>query len=417
MLEFIQEILNIGAAVMLPVVMTILGIVLGMGFAKPIRAGLIIGIGFTGLNLAVGLLMTTIAPAIGYYESLNSSRFTTVDMGWAAMGAAVWSVPFAALAILLIVVVNVVLILLRWTKVLNVDIWNYIHFLIPGTLVYALTGSAVLGLIATVGFSVVSLFVGQRLAPKWQSTFNLPGTTVTTFSFITFAYPLGWALNALFDKIPKVRDIDLSMEKVSKRLGLFGDTAFIGLFVGVLLGVLTRQSWQGVLTMGVGIAAVLVLLPRMVSIMMEGLSAIGTGAQVFMKKRLKRDSELYIGMDIALSLGGSGVVAVGVLLIPLSILFAFIIPGMSYFPIGLLTVAPYLVPMFALASGGNLFRTLISSAIFLFIVEFLANVFAPEATAMMSATGVAVSGQVTDAFFGFNPANVIISAIHALFGR
>ena len=63
-----------------------------------------------------------------------------------------------------------------------------------------------------------------------------------------------------------------------------------------------------------------------------------------------------------------------------------------------------------------LLRTLISSALFLFIVEICANVFAPEATAMMHATGVAVEGTVTDGFFGFNLANIIISLIHSIIG-
>jgi len=50
------------------------------------------------------------------------------------------------------------------------------------------------------------------------------------------------------------------------------------------------------------------------------------------------------------------------------------------------------------------------------VVEICANVFAPEATAMMHATGVAVEGTVTDGFFGFNLANVIISLINKIVG-
>ena len=121
-------------------------------------------------------------------------------------------------------------------------------------------------------------------------------------------------------------------------------------------------------------------------------------------------------MDVALSLGDATAITTTVILIPLAILYAFIIPGMTYFPVGVLTVIVYMVPMFSLASKGNLFRTLISSAIFLFIVVFFANIFAPEATLMMHATGVKVDGMVTDGFFGFNLADVIISAMHHFFG-
>jgi PTS system galactitol-specific IIC component len=416
MLDAIQAVMNLGAAVMLPIVMTLLGIIFRMKIGKALKAGLMVGIGFTGLQLVITLLTTTVQPAIDYYKGLDSSGFTTVDVGWAAMGASSWSVPFAAPAILLIIAANVVLLMLKWTKVLNVDIWNYIHFLIPGTLAYAITGNFWIGLGVTVGLSVITLFVAQWIAPKWQEFYGLEGTTCTTFSFITFSYPLAVLFNKLVDRIPKVRDIDISMDKVGEKLGFFGDTAFIGLIVGAFLAVLTRQSWQTTLTMGIGLAAVLVLLPRMVSVMMEGLSAIGVGAQAFAKRRLGDKAELYIGMDVALSLGDATAITTTVILIPLAILYAFIIPGMTYFPVGVLTVIVYMVPMFSLASKGNLFRTLISSAIFLFIVVFFANIFAPEATLMMHATGVKVDGMVTDGFFGFNLADVIISAMHHFFG-
>lgn len=420
MLEVIQSIMSLGAVVMLPIVMTILGIIFRMPLGRAIKAGLMIGIGFAGLGLVIGLLMTTVQPAIDYYRSLNTGGFTTVDVGWAAMGAAAWSVPFAALAILLIVLINLVRIVLKWTNVLNVDIWNYIHFLVPGTLAYALTGNFWVGLAVTVGLSVVALIFGQLIAPAWQKYYGLEGTTCTTLSFITFAWPFGMLVNKVLGSIPGVKKIDISMDKVGDRLGFFGDTAFIGLLVGAFLGVLTRQSWQGVLMMGMGIAAVLVLLPRMVSVMMEGLSAVGSGAHAFTKKRLGKDKdgndrELNIGMDVALALGDPTAITTTVLMIPLAILYAFHIPGMTYFPVGLLTVIVYMVPMISLGCQGNLFRTIVGSALFLLFVEFAANLFAPEATQMMQATGVEVNGVVTDAFFGYNLPNVLISLISRLF--
>lgn len=400
---------------MLPLVMSILGLLFRIQVGRAIKAGLMIGIGFAGLSLVINLLMTTVKPAIDYYNSLDRGGFTTVDVGWAAMGASVWSVPFAAPAILVIVLVNLLMIVLRWTNVLNVDIWNYIHFLIPGTLAYALTGNFWVGLLVTVVLSAVSLVVGQLIAPYWQRFYGLDGTTCTTFSFITFAWPVGLLIDKVLGSIPGVRRINISMDKVGEKLGFFGDTAFIGLVVGCFLGVLTRQAWSGVLLMGMGIASVLVLLPRMVSVMMEGLTIIGSGAHEFMRKRVGKDRELNIGMDVALSLGDSTAITTTVLMIPLAILYAFIIPGMTYFPVGLLTVIVYMVPMISLSCRGNLFRTIVGSSLFLLFVQFAANLFAPEATEMMRATGVEVKGTVTDGFFGYNLGNIIISLINRLF--
>ena len=141
MLDVVMGIMELGAAVMLPIVMTILAVVFGLKLRDALKAGLMIGIGFQGLQLVVGLLLKTIEPAISYYQGLETSGFTTVDLGWAAVGAAAWTVPFAAPAILLIVLTNIMLIAAKKTKVLNVDIWNFIHMLIPGALTYALSDS------------------------------------------------------------------------------------------------------------------------------------------------------------------------------------------------------------------------------------------------------------------------------------
>ena len=259
-MSIIKGILDVGAVVILPIVMLILCLIFRMPFGKSLKAGLMIGIGFSGLSLVIGFLMTSVQSAVDYYRHMGGG-FTTVDVGWAAVGAASFGVPFAAPAILLIVLINVVMILAKMTTVLNVDIWNFIHFLVPGTLAYALTNNAWIGLGVVLVLSVIDLIVAQHIAPKWQEYYGLTGTTCSTLSYITSAWPIAIGLNWVIDKIPGVRKIDISMEKFGNRLGFFGDTAFIGLIVGIFLGLMTRQPWQGVLVMGMGIATVLVLLP------------------------------------------------------------------------------------------------------------------------------------------------------------
>lgn len=415
LLDIVQGILNMGAVALLPVMICILGLVFRMKFGAALKSGLLVGIGFQGLNLVIGLLSITITPVTEYYQKMGGG-FTTTDLGFATVGAASWTVPFAPIAMPLIIIANFILLRIGLTKVMNIDIWNHIHFLIPGALAYALFDSVILGLIITVALSVISLFVGQLIAPKWQEYFGLEGTTCSTFSFITFMYPLSWAINKLVDLIPGVRDVDISMDKLSKKLGLFGDTAFIGLIVGIFLGVITKQDLTTILGMGMGVSSVLILIPRMVAIMMEGLTPIGNSANTYMKKHMGEKAELWIGMDVSLGLGDPACIACTAICIPITILFAFIIPNMTYFPIPLLGIVCYTTVMCVLASKGNLLRSLLCSIISMFIITFCANLFAPEATAMMSVTGLNITGQVTDGFFGFNIGNIIVSLIHRLLG-
>lgn len=73
MLDVIQGILGLGAAVMLPIVISLLGIIFRMPIGKALKAGLMVGIGFTGLQLVINFLMATVEPAINYYSGLDST--------------------------------------------------------------------------------------------------------------------------------------------------------------------------------------------------------------------------------------------------------------------------------------------------------------------------------------------------------
>lgn len=389
-------------------------IIFRMKFGQAVKAGLLVGIGFQGLSLAVNLLTTTIQPVMDYYEEMGSG-YDVLEIGFAALGGASWTVPFAVFAIPAIVIINLILVRAKITKVLNVDIWNFMHFLVPGALAYALFGSAVVGFLVTVALSVVTLFFSQWLAPKWGEFFRLEGTTCTTLAFASWVYPISYLLNKLIDKIPGVNKIDLDMDKVGEKLGIFGDPAIIGIVVGLFLSVLTKQDVSSLLTICMGIAAVMVLIPRMVGIMMEGLTPIGNVANEYMKNKLGEDEDVYIGMDIALGLGDPACITCTAIMIPLTIAMAFVIPDMRFFPLGILAEVCYLAPMCVLTGKGNIFRSLISMIIIMGLTLFFANMFAPEATQMMSVTSVDFDGMVTASHFGWNPGNIIISFIHKLF--
>ena len=414
LLSFFQGFVNLGAAVLLPVVIAILGLFFGMKPGRAVKSGLLVGIGFKGLCLAVNLLIEAVTPAMNYYETLGSG-YDTLEIGFAALGAASWTTPFAVLVIPAVVIINLILVRTKLVKVLNVDIWNFMHFLVPGALAYALSGSAVAGFAVAVLCGIVVLYFGQWCAEEWGEFFGLEGTTCTCLCFIAWAYPLNKLLNWIIDKIPGLNKIDLELEKVADKLGIFGDPAMIGVFVGAFLGIITKQDLSTILTMAMGTAAAMLLIPRMVGIMMEGLSPIGEQANVYAQKKIGEDAEIYIGMDIALGLGDPACITITAIMIPVTILLALLIPGMRFFPLSLLAEVCYMTPMCVLAARGNLFRSLLGMIMMMFLTLFFANMFIPEATAMMNATTVDFGSQlVTASHFGWNPGNLLVSFIHRI---
>ena len=392
-LKFFQGFINMGASTLLPFVIAILGIFFGMKIGRAIKAGLLVGIGFQGLVLAVNLLITSVTPAMQYYKDLGSG-YDTLEIGFAALGAASWTT--------------------KVTKVLNVDIWNFMHFLVPGALAYALTKNAVIGFIVAFACGMAVLFFGQWIAKPWQEFFGLEGTTCTCLCFVAWAYPICYLLNKIIDKIPGLNKVDVDMTKIGEKLGIFGDPAVIGIFAGVFLGVITKQSPADIVTMAMGVAAAMVLIPRMVSIMMEGLSPLGQAASEYAHRKVGEDADIYIGMDIALGLGDPACITCTAIMIPVTVLLVFLVPGMRFFPLSLLAEVCYMTPMVVLSSKGNLVRSLIGMTLMMYLTLFFANMFIPEATQMMSVTNVHFAGTVTASHFGWNPGNLIVSFIHRI---
>lgn len=58
--EVFKYIIGLGAAVMMPVIFTILGLCIGIKLGDALKAGLKVGVGFVGLSIVTALLLSLI---------------------------------------------------------------------------------------------------------------------------------------------------------------------------------------------------------------------------------------------------------------------------------------------------------------------------------------------------------------------
>lgn len=141
LIEAIQSVMDMGAVIMLPILLTIVGLVFRLPFSRALRAGVTVGIGFAGISMVVNYLVGIMAPAAEALGSGASGKFGGLtDLGWVTEAAAIWAAPFAIICVPLIFVVNVLLILAGYTKTLNVDVWNFMHTIGAAAVVYFATG-------------------------------------------------------------------------------------------------------------------------------------------------------------------------------------------------------------------------------------------------------------------------------------
>ena len=84
---------------------------------------------------------------------------------------------------------------------------------------------------------------------------------------------------------------------------------------------------------------------------------VGHNPGLFKKTQGKR--ELLVGVDIAIACGHEGVLAVTMLMVPILIILALVLPGSKVLPLADLTSVIYLVALVLPTQRGDLLRTLI----------------------------------------------------------
>ena len=105
----VNYILDLGAAAMLPIILTIFGVILGQKLSKSFRAGLTVGIGFTGLNLVIGLLSDSIGKSSQAMIERLGLQLDILDVGWPIGAAITFATPIAVILIPVIFIFNIIM--------------------------------------------------------------------------------------------------------------------------------------------------------------------------------------------------------------------------------------------------------------------------------------------------------------------
>lgn len=250
----VQYILRFGPTVMLPLVLFILALFFKIKPAKALRSSLTVGIGFVGIYAIFDILTNNVGPAAQAMVEQTGINLPVVDLGWPPLSAITWGSPIAPFVIPLTMLINVIMIAIKQTRTVDVDMWNYWHFALAGTLVYYSTGSFWLGILASAVIAIIVFKLADWAAPMGAEYFGLEGISLPTVSSITF-FPIGLIGNKIIDMIPGVRNIDINPMTIQKRFGIFGEPMMVGTVLGLLLGIVAGYDLQGILTTGISIGA------------------------------------------------------------------------------------------------------------------------------------------------------------------
>ncbi|EMQ6340804.1 PTS galactitol transporter subunit IIC [Salmonella enterica] len=402
----VQYVLGFGPTVLLPLVLFFLALFFKVKPAKALRSSLIVGIGFVGIYAIFDIITSNVGPAAQAMVERTGISLPVVDLGWPPLAAITWGSPIAPFVIPLTMLINVAMLALNKTRTVDVDMWNYWHFALAGTLVYYSTGSFVLGLSAAAIAAIVVLKLADWSAPLVAKYFGLEGISLPTLSSVVF-FPIGLLFDKIIDKIPGVNRIHIDPENVQKKMGIFGEPMMVGTILGVLLGIIAGYDFKHILLLGISIGGVMFILPRMVRILMEGLLPLSEAIKKYLNAKYPGRDDLFIGLDIAVAVGNPAIISTALILTPISVFIAFLLPGNKVLPLGDLANLAVMASMIVLACRGNIFRAVITAIPVIIADLWIATKIAPFITGMAKDVNFKMaegsSGQVSSFLDGGNP--------------
>lgn len=241
------------------------------------------------------------------------------------------------------------------------------------------------------------MVIADRTAPLSEKYLGLPGISIPhgyAGSFVPFAVVINW----IIDKIPGVNKIHLDAKDFNKKFGNWGEPTLLGFVIGLLVGFLAYgfvpgMDWPDkigkILLMGVTMSAVMIITPKMAALLLQGVVPVSNNIQKLTQKRFG-GRKFYIGMDTAVGIGSPVVLACATLMIPLSLVFAFILPGNKFLPtIGLVGFV-FMFPLIVAVTHGDFFRSFIIGAINVIIGLWIGTNLSPFFTKAARAAHFAI---------------------------
>lgn len=280
----VNYILALGSYVFIPLIILLLGIMVKMSFRNACMSALTLGVAFVGINMLIGFMSSSISPVSEALAKSTGVSLPALDLGGGGVAAIVYSWPYALVFFGITIGINILFIILKWTKTMNVDMWSVWSKALTAYIVYYATGSLAIGFLVSSIQIMIELKLGDVFQRHIYDMTGIPLVTVPNFMTVTSV--LMFPINKLMDFIPFFNK-KIDAETLKSKIGLFSDNKVMGFIIGIILGFASGYTVAESLTLGIQIAAALALFPIISRMFMEALS-FGRFRIKFYERKIQR---------------------------------------------------------------------------------------------------------------------------------
>jgi PTS system galactitol-specific IIC component len=374
MLEILSKIMGaFGASIIVPVVILIIALFMNVRLKRAFQSALSAGIGLIGFNMLIGAYTPIVTPVVNRMVEHTGVNLRILDTGWQATSIVAYSTEVGMIFLGFGLLLQFVLFSVKFTNVfMPSDLWNNYSFMLWGSMLYLVTSNMMLSIGLMVLANLFTLLFSEVLAKRWASYYGYPGTTISAPHDVV-QVPYGMLMDWILTKAGADK-VQWNPTSVQQRLGFLGEPTTLGFILGLALGfsgnymrLYDLGAWGEIMTVGVSTAAVMSIFPKIAGIFASAFTSITDAS--------KKSAKSLIS---------------GLLMIPIILVLAIILPGNETLPMVDLIAIPYIIQPIVAISRGNIFKTLISGIVLLVMNLYVITAVAPIFTDVAQSVGVII---------------------------
>ena len=362
-LDFLHSLYDIvsglGSFLLIPVFFFLIGLAAKIGFQRAGQCALAILGSTVAIQLLLNALSAQLVTLVDTMAETYSLSTGAANLHWDAAARITFTSDILYYVLPAAIVLNLLLLLCRATRVLNLDLWSLWQAAFIGTLIQQLTGVMWYGLAAALMMVLLQVLLADVFAAPVS---RLTGAQHITFtqSFAVGASPLAWLVNRLLDCIPGLRDRRFSLEHLRSGNFLL-EPSLWGLAAGLLMGFAAGLAPYDAVSFALVVAGCLFALPRLLRVFARAATSVTEP----LAARCLHRGRLPITLAVNAAAGAANATALlsAVILVPVTVLLAAVLPGNLVLPQKDVAMLLYLMIFVTALSGECLLRSLFTGAL------------------------------------------------------
>lgn len=392
-----QPLINLGAAPLMTIVLTLIALLFKVKFTKALEGGLKLGIALTGIGAIINILSTSFADAMQSFVERTGLSLNITDVGWAPLATITWGSPYTLYFLLIMVIVNIVMLVLNRTNTLDVDIFDIWHLSIVGLFAIFCGANLFIATALVIFIGVLKIINSDLMKPTFNDLLNAPDANPMTTTHMNYMMnPIIMVFDKIFDKVfPWLDKYDFDAAKLNSKIGFWGSKFAIGIYLGIFVGMLAGQTPTQIFALAFTAATCLELFSMIGAWFIAAVEPLSQGITDFASNKLKGRT-LNIGLDWPFIAGRAEIWAAANVLAPIMLLEAMILPGNKLLPLGGI-IAMGVTPALLVVTRGKLIRMIVIGAIELPVFLWSGTLMAPFITETAKKVGAFPKGLNADA--------------------